>query len=74
MNNFGRMDEPIWTKGVGTILSSSCISFLKCQSLASFLFIFGIFIQTLMQFLQQINVKHFMSFQYMVPGFEPFRT
>ena len=43
--------------------------FLKMgQSRPLFLFIFGLFKQTLLQFLQQINVK--MSIQYPVPGFE----
>ena len=39
--------------------------------LVSFWFIFGIFKQTLLQFLQQINVKNVMSIQYMVQGFKP---
>ena len=37
---------------------------------ASFLFIFGLFKQTI-QFLQQMNVKNVMSIQYPAPGFEP---
>ena len=39
-------------------------------TLASLLFIFGLFKQTI-NFLQQINVNNVMSIQYMVPGFEP---
>ena len=35
-----------------------------------FLFIFGLFKQTI-QFLQQMNVKNVMSIQYLAPGFEP---
>ena len=47
------------------------IGFLKNgPTPASFLFIFGLFKQTSLQFLQQIYVKK-MSIQYMVPGFEP---
>ena len=38
---------------------------------ASFSFIFSLFKQTLLQFLQQINVKNVMSIQYTAPGFEP---
>ena len=37
---------------------------------ASFLFIFGLFKQTI-QFLQQMNVKNVMSIQYPAPGFKP---
>ena len=39
-------------------------------TLASLLFIFGLFKQTI-NFLQQINVNNVMSIQYKVPGFEP---
>ena len=46
------------------------ISFKNGPTLASFLFIFGLFKQTI-QFLQQINVKNVMSIQYMALGFEP---
>ena len=38
---------------------------------ASFSFIFSLFKQTLLQFLQQINVKNVMSIQYTALGFEP---
>ena len=47
------------------------ISFKNGPTLASFLFIFGLFKQTSLQFLQQINVKNVMSIQYMALGFEP---
>ena len=50
--------------------SSFCNFFLKNGPIpASFSFIFGLFKQTSLQFLQQIYVK--MSIQYMVPGFKP---
>ena len=45
--------------------------FLNGPNQASFLFIFGLFKQTSLQFLQPINVKNVMSIQYTVPGFEP---
>ena len=38
---------------------------------ASFLFIFGIFKQTSLEYLQQINVKNVMAIQYKEPGFKP---
>ena len=38
---------------------------------ASFSFIFGLFKQSSIQILQQINVKNVNSIQYMAPGFEP---
>ena len=44
--------------------------FLNGPTPASFLFIFGLFKQTI-QFLQQINVKNVMPIQYMAPVFEP---
>ena len=40
-------------------------------TLASFSFIFGLFKQTPIQFLPQINVKNVISIQYTVLGFEP---
>ena len=45
--------------------------FLNGPTLASFSFIFGLFKQTSLQFLQQINVKNVISIQYTVPGFKP---
>ena len=42
--------------------------FFKWANPASFSFIFGLFKQTSIQFLQQINVKNVNSSQYMVPG------
>ena len=36
-----------------------------------FVFIFGLFKQTLLQLLQQINVKNIMPIQYRALGFEP---
>ena len=44
--------------------------FLNGPTQASFLFIYGLFKQTI-QFLQQVNVKNVMPIQYTAPGFEP---
>ena len=53
------------------LTTTICVSifFKNGPTPASFLFIFGLFKQTLLQFLQQICEK--MSIQYTVPGFEP---
>ena len=50
------------------IITANQWVFLNGPTPASFSFIFGLFKQTLLQYLQQINVK--MSIQYPVPGFE----
>ena len=60
------------------VMSSSQSTNQKCRPLffkngptpASFSFIFGLFTQTSLQFLQQINVKNVTSIQYTAPGFE----
>ena len=70
--------NPHWQlwKGKGFLhgLTNECAVYLFLKNgptSASFSFIFGLFKQTLLQFLQQINVKNVMSIQYPAPGFEP---
>ena len=54
------------------LTSSIVIGFLKnVPTPASFSFIFHLFKQTSIQFLEQFNVKNVNSIQYMSPGFEP---
>ena len=50
------------------LLTTPTPIFFNGPTPASFSFIFGLIKQTLLQYLQQINVK--MSIQYPVPGFE----
>ena len=61
-------DSFIWSQLI--ILNVQSLLFLKMGQPRPFLFIFGLFKQTI-QFLQQINVKNVMSIQYPALGFEP---